>query len=243
MSWLADLKMLYHLALAPVHGASHADRLQRFYEGQAARYDASRRGMLHGRRELFQSIPIPSNGTWIDLGGGTGANLEYLGASIHRLKRIEIVDLTSALLEVARQRISERGWPHVHLIQADATRYWPSGELADVVTCSYSLTMIPDWFAAIDQAFALLKPGGLIGVVDFYVSRKYPARNQQVHSWLTRTVWPIWFGLDNVYLTGDQIAYLHRRFEVIHFSEHRGSMRYLPFARIPYYRLVGRKPE
>jgi len=30
---------------------------------------------------------------------------------------------------------------------------------------------IPDWFLAIDNALRILKPGGIIAVVDFYVSR------------------------------------------------------------------------
>ena len=34
----------------------------------------------------------------------------------------------------------------------------------DVVTFSYALTMIPDWRAAIRNAFRMLKPGGRIGV-------------------------------------------------------------------------------
>ena len=51
---------------------------------------------------------------------------------------------------------------------ADATRFRPPEGAADVVTFSYSLTMIPDWFAALENAAAMLKPGGTIGVVDFY---------------------------------------------------------------------------
>ncbi len=241
MSFLAEWKTFYHLALAPIRGTTHADRLQSFYAQQAAGYDASRSGMLHGRREMYQSIPVPDGGVWLDLGGGTGANLEHLGEDLHRLKRLEVVDLTPALLEVARQRVSERGWQNVHLVQADVTRYQPAEPIVDVVTFSYALTMIPEWFAAIDQAHRLLRPGGMIGVVDFFVGRKYPAEGQVRHPWLTRAFWPIWFGLDNIQLTPDHVAYLQRRFAQVHFSEHRGRMRYLPLARVPYYRFVGRK--
>jgi hypothetical protein len=88
----------------------------------------------------------------------------------------------------------------------------------------------------------LLKPGGCIGVVDFYVSRKHPEPGQVRHAWLTRTFWPIWFGTDNVYPSPDHVPYLHHRFEAQHFSEHRGTMPYVPGARVPYYMFVGRKP-
>ena len=55
----------------------------------------------------------------------------------------------------------------------------------DVVTFSYSLTMIPDWFLAVDHAWRLLRPGGTIGVVDFYVSRKHPDPGWRRHPWST----------------------------------------------------------
>ena len=63
-------------------------------------------------------------------------------------------------------------------MRADATEFRPSEGQADVVTLSYALTMIPDWFAAIENACAMLKPGGVIGVADFYVSRKRPAQGR-----------------------------------------------------------------
>ncbi len=41
------------------------------------------------------------------------------------------------------------------------------GGVADLVTCSYSLTMIPDWRRAIDVAYSLLREGGQMAVADF----------------------------------------------------------------------------
>jgi methylenetetrahydrofolate reductase (NADPH) len=102
--------------------------------------------------------------------------------------------------------------------------------------------MIPDWFAAIDRAWELLRPGGTIGVVDFYVARKYAVAPFRRHSWFTRSFWPVWFASDNVFPSPDHVPYLHRRFEVIRFSEHFMRMRYLPFFRMPYYIFIGRKP-
>jgi S-adenosylmethionine-diacylgycerolhomoserine-N-methlytransferase len=103
--------------------------------------------------------------------------------------------------------------------------------------------MIPDWFAAVDHALDLLRPGGTLGVVDFYVARKHPEADHQRHRWLTRTFWPAWFANDNVFPSPDHVPYLHRRFEVQHFSEHRAKVPYLPGMRVPYYLFVGRKPD
>lgn len=242
MGFASDLKILYHLALKPVRGRDHAARLESFYGGQAEGYDEFRKRLLQGREELYQAVAAPAGGVWVDLGGGTAANLEFLGDRVANLGKIYVVDLSPSLLKVAQQRIDDRGWTNVEAVEADATAFAPPVEAADVVTFSYSLTMIPDWFAAIDNALSMLKPGGRIGVVDFFVSRKYPSEDVQRHGWLTRTFWPTWFAGDNVFLSPDHVPYLQRHFEPELFEPGRAKVPYIPLMRVPYYRFVGRKP-
>jgi len=241
MSLASDLKVLYHMALKPVRGDDHAARLESFYGGQAEAYDDFRKRLLQGREELYQAIDSPNGGVWVDLGGGTGANLEFLGEGVEQLSKIYVVDLSPSLLKVAEQRIADRGWTNVEAVEADATRFQPAEGAADVVTLSYSLTMIPDWFAAVDNALAMLKPGGRIGVVDFFVSRKHPSDDAPQHGWTTRTFWPAWFAGDNVFLSPDHVPYLRERFEVESFAPARAKVPYLPLMRVPYYRFIGRK--
>ncbi len=243
MSLAADLKILYHMVLKPIRGADHAARLESFYAGQAEDYDRYRRRLLQGRRELWDRLPTPPRGVWVDLGGGTGANLENFGPRIAELGKVYVVDLSESLLEIAARRVGDGGWSNVEAVQADATSFRPAEGQADVVTFSYSLTMIPDWFAAVENALAMLKPGGLVGVVDFYVARKYPAEGHARHGWLTRSFWPVWFAGDNVYPSADHVPFLHRHFEPVHFSEHRAKMPYMPLCRVPYYLFVGRKKD
>jgi SAM-dependent methyltransferase len=66
------------------------------------------------------------------------------------------------------------GLPNVRVIEGDAVTYRPDGPV-DCVYFSYSLTMIPNWEGALGNALAMLKPGGRLGVVDFYVSQPVPA--------------------------------------------------------------------
>jgi S-adenosylmethionine-diacylgycerolhomoserine-N-methlytransferase len=164
-----------------------------------------------------------------------------LADRIDRLKKVYVVDLAPSLLEVCSRRVRDRGWTHIEAIEADATLFRSAIGAADIVTFSYSLTMIPDWFAALENAKLLLKPGGQIGVVDFYVSRKFPRDGLARHGWFTRQFWPMWFASDNVFPSPDHVPFLHRHFEPVHFSEHRSKVPYLPFVRTPYYIFVGRK--
>src|SRR4029453_18006789 len=82
MSLQSELKVLYHLMLAPIRGRSQAERLESFYRGQAVGDDTFRQRLLHGRQQLWTTLPLPDGGVWADMGGGTGANLAYLGESI-----------------------------------------------------------------------------------------------------------------------------------------------------------------
>lgn len=243
MSLVADLKTLYHLALSPVAGGTHAQRLESFYSRQADAYDSFRDRLLHGRQDLYDALPADEGAVWVELGGGTASNLEYLGDRLNRLAAVHVVDLSSSLLRVARGRALGHGWSNVACVEADATRFSLAGVQADVVTFSYSLTMIPNWFAAIERAWQLLRPGGVIGVVDFYVARKHPAEQHATHGWLTRHLWPAWFASDNVCLSADHLPYLEDRFETIELVEDRGALPYVPLARVPYYRFIGRKPD
>lgn len=241
MSIASDLKVLYHMVLKPIRGKDHASRLESFYSGQAEAYDDFRKRLLKGREEMYKQVPVPEGGLWVDMGGGTGSNLEYIAESVPKMRRVLVVDLSPSLLQIASKRIAARGWTNAAAVEADACIYQPAEGPADVVTFSYSLTMIPDWFAAIDNAIAMLRPGGVLGVVDFYVSRKYPAGNLRRHSWFTRTFWPAWFASDNVFPSPDHVPYLHRKLEPLRFEEYYAKVPYIPFVRTPYYIFIGRK--
>jgi S-adenosylmethionine-diacylgycerolhomoserine-N-methlytransferase len=230
MGLVADARTLLALARGAGRGGNHAERLRRFYSGQAADYDRFRERMLHGRRELVERLPARPGARIVELGGGTGRNLEFLGERLAQVAEARIVDLCEPLLDVARRRF--RGFPNIACTLADATR-WRPDEPVDCVYFSYALTMIPDWRAAIDNAIAMLRPDGVLGVVDFHVS---PAQR-----WTTRTLWPRWFAHDGVRLSPHHLPYLRDHLDTLHLAERRGPVPYLPGRGAPYYVFIGRR--
>lgn len=238
----SDLRVLAALFRGLPRRGDHAARLQAFYGPQAQQYDRFRERLLHGRRELvaslIQQLP-PSGGRLLELGGGTGRNLDYFGARLRAFDSVELVDLCPALLDQARQRAAALS--NLAIIEADACHYQPP-QLLDCVFLSYSLSMIPDWRAALANALAMLKPGGLLGVVDFYVSTERPSPDRAHHGLLTRRFWPRWFGHDGVRVGADTLPALCAALPEHQLQESRASVPYLPGLTVPYFIFVGHKP-
>ncbi|QDT60394.1 Ubiquinone/menaquinone biosynthesis C-methyltransferase UbiE [Stieleria bergensis] len=237
----SDLRVLWHLIAHPVRGNSHQERLESFYRGQADDYDSFRSRLLHGRGPLIERLQFPVGGVWADLGAGTGENILRAKQHVGSLNEVILVDLAESLLDVAQRQLADAKIDNASFQLADVTTWDRPDNSVDLVTFSYSLTMVPDWFAAIELAHRILKPGGMIAVTDFYVSRKYASSKHRQHSWATRWFWPAWFAGDNVYLSSDHCAMLHRKFEVQCFCERLGKVPYLPLLRAPYYLFVGKK--
>jgi S-adenosylmethionine-diacylgycerolhomoserine-N-methlytransferase len=226
---------------------SHAERLAAFYGPQASQYDAFRERLLHGRAEMLAELIaalVDARGTLddahlVELGGGTGRNLLFLREHLQQLGRVDLVDLCAPLLDEARKRFADR--PKVQVSEADACTWRPE-QPADAVYFSYALTMIPNWSTALDNALAMLRPGGVLGVVDFYVSAANPPAGLIRHRAFTREFWPRWFAHDGVRPCAEHLLQLRERLPEHRLTEAMASVPYLPSLRVPYYRFIGRLP-
>jgi S-adenosylmethionine-diacylgycerolhomoserine-N-methlytransferase len=232
-----DLLVLRQFAIGLRGDGDHAARLEAFYGPQAARYDAFRERLLHGRAELLARLAPQAGSHLVELGAGTGRNVEFLGERARELD-LTLVDLCPSLLAVALRRHADAN--NVNVVEADATR-WQPARAADCVLLSYALTMMPDWRGVLDNAHRMLAPGGSIAVVDFHVSAARPPPGRQRHGRLARAFWPRWFGHDGVRLDSAHLDVLTARFETRHLSEHSARLPWLPGLRAPYYLYIGRR--
>lgn len=236
----ADAGVLLSLLRGMPRNASHLQRLQSFYAPQAAHYDAFRERLLQGRRELIGDLVLPQGARIVELGAGTGRNLDFLtDEQWQRIASVDLVDLCPALIERARLRWQDNA--RVRVVQADAALWRPRG-LVDCVYLSYALSMIPPWREAIDNALAMLKPGGLLAVVDFYVSKAQPLPGHHRHGAVARHFWPLWFGHDGVHPSPEHMPQLCALLPQHRLVEADAAVPYLPLLRVPYYRFIGRKP-
>lgn len=226
---IADTRILWRLLRGhPSHG-DHAANLNGFYAGQAEQYDAFRERLLPGRAELYRSLALPADARLVELGAGTGANLGWLAPEeIAGCARVDLVDLCDPLL--AQARVRWQGTPQVACHLADACTWQPDTP-ADAVVFAYSLTMMPDWRAALDNALAMLRPGGRLAIVDFTLLPEQSA--------LARSFWKAWFGHDGVHLDASHLPTLKTLLPAHRAEAHTTHLPYLPGLTVPYYRFVG----
>ncbi|KAI9729691.1 MAG: hypothetical protein M1834_006640 [Cirrosporium novae-zelandiae] len=250
--------------------------LESFYKAQASVYDSTRKRLLRGREDMLGLVAAQlkyklkkktlgrSRPVWVDIGGGTGYNIEAMSAYVpveSFFSRVYLVDLSPSLCEVARKRFQRLGWGNVIVVCQDARtfrleEYEPGNAVAiyssegcsensgaDLITMSYSLSMIPDFYSVIDSLSSLLSPFGTIGVCDFYVqsivdlsSRNYVGGVFNRHvNWLSRVFWRAWFDVDRVSLEGARRDYLEYRFGTVLSVSDRNHL----LGWIPYYIFVG----
>ena len=257
-------KFFYATFLKPHDGdAGQQSALESFYKSQADAYDATRRILLRGREDMLGLVAAQlrykeerghfkhNRPVWVDIGGGTGYNIEAMQEFVDVptfFAKIILVDLSPSLLDVARRRFARLGWD-VEIVCQDARSFRLSDHLpesymrasmgVDVITMSYSLSMIPDYYIVLDLMTSLLSSNGIIGVADFYVQsivevrgRNYIGGSFNRHvTWIGRLFWRAWFDLDRVGLEGARRDYLEYKFGTLKTVDQRNYL----LGGIPYY--------
>jgi S-adenosylmethionine-diacylgycerolhomoserine-N-methlytransferase len=146
------------------------------YAYQRHFYDLTRKYWLLGRDRLIDRLAVPPGGTVLEIGCGTGRNLiavarRYPGTRLYGL------DISEEMLATARTKIAAAGLAgRITLVEGDATDFDAEALFGvahfDRVFFSYSLSMIPDWRAALRQGARAAR--GAVHLVDFGQQEGYP---------------------------------------------------------------------
>lgn len=168
---------------------AHARRMDAIYRGQRHIYDLTRKYYLLGRDRLIHDLAPPPGGTVLEVGCGTARNLIAVAKTWPKA-RCYGFDISAEMLGTARASVRKAGLSErVRLAPGDATA-WSGQRLFgtaafDRIFLSYTLSMIPDWRAAIDQAAQALAPGGELHIVDFGQQEGLPPWwRQALFAWL-----------------------------------------------------------
>jgi ubiquinone/menaquinone biosynthesis C-methylase UbiE len=110
-----------------------------------------------------------ARGDVLEVAVGTGLNLPFYQPDV----RLTAVDLSSAMLDMARARAAGLG-REVDLREADAQLLPFPDASFDTVVCTLSLCNIPDPQAAIGQMARVLRPAGRLLLLDHIGSNWWP---------------------------------------------------------------------
>jgi len=204
---LAELLASAGTAPEPDDGVLDASEVRSLYDRVAPIYDiaAAPYRPLGGRRlaeRAIDELRLEPGDTVIDLGTGTGWNLPQLSNAVGPTGRVIGVDISTGMLDRARNRLDRDGLDNVDLVQHDITTYQPS-TAPDAVVSTFAIEMLPDYDAVITRYIEALAPGGRIATTGL----RHPER---VPEWLISigTAFMRIFGVSDAYRT-------HRPWETI----------------------------
>ncbi len=186
----------------PVAGdPSRAPAVQAMFARIAPGYDRANRFMSMGIDVLWRRLAIgalgpAADGDVIDLCAGT---MDFSAALAGRSRSIVAVDFCQPMLDAGRAKIPAAA--PVDILCADARQIpLPDGRY-DAIVAGFGIRNVPEPERALAECARLLKPGGVLVVVDFFRPTTLLARF--FSSTYNRVVLPIVGGL----VTGDASAY------------------------------------
>jgi phosphatidylethanolamine/phosphatidyl-N-methylethanolamine N-methyltransferase len=102
----------------------------------------------------------------LEVGVGTGIN-----ASLYpRNCQITGIDLSSSMLDKARERVAREGLRHVRLIEMDAARLTFADDSFDIVYAPYLVSVVPDPIQVAREMKRVCRPGGKIIILNHFRS-------------------------------------------------------------------------
>jgi len=153
---------------------------------RARTFDASHERFRDFEKEtqaILEQLELTDGDTVLDAGCGTGAFC--LHAASH-VKEIHAVDISKAMIRVARCKARKLGLTNVHFGQGSLLTYEHKARSVDAVVCSVVLHHLPDFWklVALMRLRAALKPGGQLYLFDVVYSFEPSQYRQHIPQWL-----------------------------------------------------------
>ncbi len=141
--------------------------VERVYEKLSGVYDLTFGPTLHpGRLQALERMAIGEGTSVLEVGVGTGINLRHYPRSC----KVTGIDLSSGMLEKARERIVKRGLRNCRVTEMDAAALTFADDSFDIVYAPYLISVVPDPVAVAREMRRVCKPGGRIVILNHFKS-------------------------------------------------------------------------
>lgn len=110
----------------------------------------------------------------LDIATGTGAVAMPAAQAILPGGRVQAIDLSANMLDVAAKNLQRVGITNVDYHVMDAGKLDFKSNYFDAITCSFGIFFLPDMLAALQEWIRVLKPGGRLMFTSFAQSAFLP---------------------------------------------------------------------
>ncbi|MGC4084863.1 MAG: methyltransferase domain-containing protein [Vicinamibacterales bacterium] len=157
------------------------DFVARVYEKLASTYDFTFGPTLHpGRVQALQRMGIRPGDRVLEVGVGTGINTTLYP----RACQVTGIDLSTSMLEKARERVAKHGLSNIRLLEMDAADLKFADDAFDIVYAPYLISVVPDPVAVVREMVRVCRPGGKIIILNHFLSPN------PVLAWMERAISP-----------------------------------------------------
>jgi phosphatidylethanolamine/phosphatidyl-N-methylethanolamine N-methyltransferase len=147
--------------------AVESDFVERVYERLASVYDLIFGPTLHpGRLHARDRMVIAPGDRILEVGVGTGINAALYPSHCH----ITGIDLSTSMLDKARERVARQGLRNVRLLEMDAANLTFADDTFDIVYAPYLVSVVPDPVRVVTEMRRVCRPGGRIIILNHFRS-------------------------------------------------------------------------
>ena len=141
--------------------------VERVYEKLASVYDLIFGPTLHpGRLVARDRMEIRPGSHILEVGVGTGINASLYPRNCH----VTGIDLSTSMLDKARERVAREGLRNVRLLEMDAAKTTFADDTFDIVYAPYLISVVPDPVKVACEMRRVCKPGGKIVILNHFRS-------------------------------------------------------------------------
>ncbi len=137
------------------------------YEKLASVYDFIFGPSLHpGRVQAIQRMGIKAGDRVLEVGVGTGINAPLYPRDC----AVTGIDLSTSMLEKARDRVARKGLRNIRLLEMDAANLKFADDSFDIVYAPYLISVVPDPVAVVGEMRRVCRHGGRIVLLNHFRS-------------------------------------------------------------------------
>ena len=151
------------------------------YENLASVYDFTFGPTLHpGRVQAIKRMHINPGDRILEVGVGTGINADLYPRDC----AVTGIDLSTSMLEKARERVARKGLRNVRLLEMDAADLRFADGSFDIVYAPYLISVVPDPVKVAVEMKRVCRPGGRIIFLNHFRSPN------SMLAWIERAISP-----------------------------------------------------